>query len=283
MLLYRAPTGLGTPGFTPIVERERGHTERISFGLLLLPPGGQYEDRSRDDEVGLVVLGGRCAMRTREHQWSHVGSRPDVFSGKPFACYVPPDSSFAVEALDEGVEIAVCRARGNGESRKRSRMVIPEEVQVRSVGAGNWRGDVRHIISDNVETGGLIIGETFIPPGNWSSYPPHKHDVRNPPHEVKMEELCHYRVKPVGGFAIQRVYTRDGDLDEVYALKNGDTVYIPKGYHPVAATPGHSVYYLWVLSGESREMRISDDPDHAWIRHAEAILHEQPAHGRLIG
>jgi 5-deoxy-glucuronate isomerase len=111
----------------------------------------------------------------------------------------------------------------------------------------------------------LIIGETFNPPGNWSSSPPHKHDRDDPPREEKFEEVYFYRLDPPQGFALQRVYSADGDLDVCYAVKHNDAVVLPRGYHPVVAAPGYRLYYLWVLAGQSRNPVWSEDPAHSWI------------------
>jgi 5-deoxy-glucuronate isomerase len=107
------------------------------------------------------------------------------------------------------------------------------------------------------------VGETYNPPGLWSSYPPHKHDEHRPPEESKLEEVYHFRVKPSRGFGIQRVYGQG--LDETYAVQDRDTVVITRGFHPVASAPGYSLYYLWVLAGDERLMCPREDPEHAWI------------------
>jgi 5-deoxy-glucuronate isomerase len=120
----------------------------------------------------------------------------------------------------------------------------------------------------------LIVGETINPPGNWSSSPPHKHDVDDLPMESKLEEVYFYKLKPQQGFGLQRIYSDDGDLDEAYVIRDGDTVAFPRGYHPVVAAPGYQLYYLWVLAGEKRIMCPNDDPDHAWVKDTEPIISE---------
>ena len=109
----------------------------------------------------------------------------------------------------------------------------------------------------------LLAGETYNPSGLWSSYPPHKHDTQRAPEESKLEEVYHFRVKPAGGFGIQRVYG-DG-FDDAYAVQNRDTVAIARGYHPVAAAPGYELYYLWILAGEERVLHWWEDPSHSWV------------------
>ena len=112
-----------------------------------------------------------------------------------------------------------------------------------------------------------MVGETLNPPGGWSSYPPHKHDVDDPPREAIYEEVYFFRIQPEGGFGIQRVYERREGADalnEVLVVEDGDTVIIPRGYHPVVAAPGYQLSYVWALRGEGRRYGAwSDDPAHA--------------------
>jgi 5-deoxy-glucuronate isomerase len=122
-------------------------------------------------------------------------------------------------------------------------------------------------VPDSVPAQRLLIGETYNPPGLWSSYPPHKHDVQQPPQETKLEEVYHFRLNPPQGFGLQRVYG-DG-FDECYTAQDRDTVVITKGYHPVVGAPGYQLYYLWILAGEERTMHPRDDDAHAWAKEAK--------------
>jgi len=112
----------------------------------------------------------------------------------------------------------------------------------------------------------LLVCEVYTPGGNWSSFPPHKHDVHNPPGEVDLEEIYYYRVSRPEGYAIQRVYTQDRSLDETVTVHDGELVLVPCGYHPVVAAHGYDVYYLNALAGSAHSMAASDDPDFAWVR-----------------
>jgi 5-deoxy-glucuronate isomerase len=111
-----------------------------------------------------------------------------------------------------------------------------------------------------------LIVEVYTPAGNWSSYPPHKHDVHNPPHEVDLEEIYYYRVRRPEGYAIQKVYTPNRRIDATLTVRDGELVRVPEGYHPVVAAHGYDVYYLNALAGSARSMAASDDPDYAWVR-----------------
>ena len=119
-----------------------------------------------------------------------------------------------------------------------------------------------------MEAGRLIAFEVFTPGGNWSSYPPHKHDTEDPPTEALLEELYLYRFARPGAFGLQRVYTPDRSLDESYAVGDLDVVLVPRGYHPFGAPVGYDGYYLNVMAGPGpvRAWLICDDPAHAWVR-----------------
>jgi 5-deoxy-glucuronate isomerase len=126
------------------------------------------------------------------------------------------------------------------------------------------------VVGENVpQAQRLVVGETFNPPGNWSSYPPHKHEVDAYPEEVRMEEIYYYRLNPPQGFGLQRIYTDDRSLDLACAVEDGDTVLLPRGYHPVVAAPGYQLYYLWMLAGHTdRRMKPRDDAEHTWVKAA---------------
>ena len=108
----------------------------------------------------------------------------------------------------------------------------------------------------------LMVGETFNPPGNWSSYPPHKHDGRDG--EPVLEEVYYYRVSPPHGFGQQMLYAADGEC-HTHTVKDGDAVLLPYGYHPVSAPPGYRLYYLWAMAGAERRLALHEDPAHRWI------------------
>jgi 5-deoxy-glucuronate isomerase len=123
---------------------------------------------------------------------------------------------------------------------------------------------VRTILGPGDSAGRILLGETINPPGNWSSYPPHKHDTHEPPHEVRLEEVYLFKIDPPGGFGVQIRY--DGAGEECFTVRDGDVAAIPSGYHPVVAAPGYSLYYLWVMAGEGRQMIPRLDPAHAWVQ-----------------
>jgi 5-deoxy-glucuronate isomerase len=196
-----------------------------------------------------------------------MGGRRDVFSGMPHALYAPVQTErVEIEAADDDCEVAVCGARATRPFP--ARLIEPSEVDVEIRGGGNATRQINHIIKPEFPADRILIVEVYTPSGNWSSYPPHKHDVHNPPGEVDLDEIYYYRISRPEGYAIQRVYTRDGRRDETITVRDNEVVLIPDGYHPVVAAHGYDCYYLNVLAGSARSMAASDDPDYAWVRGA---------------
>jgi 5-deoxy-glucuronate isomerase len=259
------------PGYQSIVDDPK-LASLIKFGLLNLVAGESHQEKGGEEEVCIVILGGECTVDAGEKSWQDVGGRRDVFDGMPHSVYVPRDTPFTVKAEGD-CSAAICRAPAR--TKKTPELIPPGDVKCRSVGKRNWERRVCDIMgNDSAVPDTLIVGETFNPPGNWSSAPPHKHDVADLPRQSKLEEVYYFKLKPRQGFGFQRVYTADGEIDEAYVLGDGDVIAIPRGYHPVVAAPGYQLYYLWVLAGEERMMRPLDDPDHAWLKDCEPIISE---------
>lgn len=248
-------------------RRMLGTSNPLSEGLELeiwsLSPGGSRKAVFEASESLLVVLGGTCDLAVHGGpRWESLGGRRDVFSGAATAIYLPAGLRVEVTAKN-GAEIAVVRAPA--EPGGEAYTIGPEEVSRETRGDGSWQREVHTILDASRPAQRLLVGETFNPPGAWSSYPPHKHDQHRPPEESRLQEIYHYRFQPEQGFGIQRVYSRERDVDELLLVEHCDTVLIPFGYHPVVAAPGYRLYYLWALAGEGREMRLQEDPEHAWV------------------
>lgn len=186
-----------------------------------------------------------------------------VFDSPPAGAYVPPAQELALTARVDAT-LAVASAPLDGRPAGRARLIRPDERHVRRAGSGNWSRTIRTLLGPDDDAGRLIVGETINPPGNWSSYPPHKHDRQAPPEEVALEEVYFYRFEPEGGFGVQLIYDDAGERAQV--VRDGDAVVIPSGYHPVVAAPGYVLYYLWVMAGEGRELAPYLDPRHAWVQ-----------------
>ena len=230
----------------------------VGFEVYRLPAGARLERTSTDLETCLVVLSGRAHLRAGDRQWPDQGSRETVFDGPPTALYLPPGDRWSVEAADEA-EIAVCTAPAT--TGAEPRLIAPDDVPHESRGAAGEAREIDHILMEEAEAEALLVTEVVTPAGHWSSYPPHKHDVDDPPRETYLEETYYHRLRPAGGFAFQRVYTDDRTLDETMAPGDGDVVLVPRGYHPVAAGARHDSYYLNVMAGPTRAWRVTVDPD----------------------
>ncbi len=236
---------------------------RIDFSVLNLSSGQTFSERLDKRELGLVILGGKCNVQAGDKTFTEIGERENVFAGKAYAVYVPGQTEWRVEAVTK-CQVALCYA--DWEKGGEVRLITPEENVENIRGRDNWTRRVVDIIDERTDANHLIVGETYNPPGNWSSYPPHKHEVDNPPVESFQEEVYYFKLNPPQGFGFIRQYTDDRELDVVHTVEDGDTVLIPKGYHPVVAAPGYELYYLWILSGNTRKLMPHDDPAHTWVK-----------------
>jgi 5-deoxy-glucuronate isomerase len=247
------------------VTQERAGWQTISLRLVRLAKGRTHVVSQPDEELALVMLGGQAAVRTGTQSWKSLGGRAGVFVGMPQTLYLPVGiPRVEIEAQSDSCEVGVCGARA---SRQFPAAVIdPSAVEVEIRGGGNATRQINHIIKPDFQADRLLVVEVYTPSGNWSSYPPHKHDVHSPPGEVDLDEIYFYKISQPEGFAIQRVYTKDGRRNETLTVRDNEVVLIPEGYHPVVAAHGYDCYYLNVLAGSARSMAASDDPDYAWVR-----------------
>jgi 5-deoxy-glucuronate isomerase len=213
-------------------------------------------------ELCIVVLSGKARVTSESFDSGTIGERANVFEGLPWSVYAPARSDCAIEAASD-CEIAICSAPGTG--RLPARVIAPQEVETLTRGKGANTRHVRNILSETASAESLLVVEVITPAGNWSSYPPHKHDRDAIPQESYLEETYYHRLSPPQGFALQRVYTDDRSLDETLAVGDRDVVLVPRGYHPVGAPYGYDLYYLNVMAGPKRTWRFHNDPDHAWM------------------
>jgi 5-deoxy-glucuronate isomerase len=220
--------------------------------------------RAADDhERVVVVLEGGASIRAGRERYSSLGSRDGVFDGPPPpVLLIEPGQAIEVEA-DAAATIIVADAPG-AEVRV-TRLIEPGDIHVETRGSGITERRIHHLLPPSAEAGRLILFEVFTPGGNWSSYPPHKHDTEDPPREAYLEELYYYRFKRPEGWGFARVYTPDRALDESFAPTDGDVILIPRGYHPFGAPAGYDAYYLNVMAGPNRAWHFRIDPAHAWL------------------
>ncbi len=263
-LLHRAPTVPGPDG--EVCGIERGATERwdyLSFHAYRLQPGNTIRCAADDRERLVLPLEGRARVAAGGRDLGSLGSRASVFEGPPApVVLVEPGVDVRVDAETASL-VAIAAAPGG--AIRRTVAIDPRDVAIEERGEGNTARRVHHLLPPATEAGRLIAFEVFTPGGNWSSYPPHKHDTDDPPNESRLEELYYYRFARPEGFALARVYTADGRLDESMAPRDGDVVLVPEGYHPVGVPAGYDCWYLNVMAGPTREWRFTLDPDHAWL------------------
>ena len=235
----------------------------VGFALHKLASGETLDDFSGRDELCLVFVSGKARVSVDGVDFGELGERMSPFDGAPWAIYVPKGSEYEVVATTE-LELAICSAPGGGAYQP---LVIPPGKHPRiSRGKG---ANVRHVYNIMPEDDGaahsLLVVEVITPQGNTSSYPPHKHDQDNLPHESQLEETYFHRLNPPQGFALQRVYTDDRSLDEALVIEDGDVTLVPRGYHPVATTAGYDLYYLNVMAGPKRVWKFHNAPEHEWL------------------
>ncbi len=258
------------PGYgkQSVITSGEGNLKKSVFDLLKLKAGDIYSGNTGSFESAFVILSGTCSITGSGFKFEKIGTRKDVFSGKPAAVFLPCQTLYDVNALTE-VEIGICSAESDLKSEPV--LVSPEKVTELNLGVLNWSRKAYFIIDQSIKSQNLFVGETLLGPGKWA-FPPHRHDNDNYPEEIDMEEIYHFRVNPQSGFGIQISYTDDKSRDDAYLIRNGDTVILPDGYHPVAASPVDSLYLLWFMAGEKRYFLSRPDDNYNWVNRCENFL-----------
>ena len=252
----------GAPDITP----ETAGWGYSGLRVLELAPGTDQTFGSGEDELIVLPLSGSCVVEADGETFVLEG-RDDVFSAVTDFVYVPRDAHVDV-ASERGGRFALPSSRAG--RRLEARHVAAADVPVELRGAGRASRQVNNFCApDAFEADRLIAVEVLTPGGNWSSYPPHKHDEDRPGEETVLEEIYYFEVAD-GGFGYQRVYTSGPgrEIDITAEVRSGDVIVMPHGYHgPSMAAPGYDLYYLNVMAGPGeRAWRFTDDPEHAWIR-----------------
>jgi 5-deoxy-glucuronate isomerase len=271
--LHRPAAAVASDGWSCAVGPEDAGWSYSGLRVLDLPAGGSRTFDTGADEVLVLPLGGSCAVDC-DGASAELAGRPDVWSGPTDFGYLPVGSRATVSSVDGGrFALPAARAR----RRLPFRTVAAKEVPVELRGAGSCSRQVNNFCTpDAFAADRLIACEVLTPAGNWSSYPPHKHDEDRPGESV-LEEIYYFEVGG-GGPAYQRVY---GAAEVLAEVRTGDVVLIPRGWHgPSMAAPGYDLYYLNVMAGPGAERAwlICDDPAHSWVRGTWA---DQPVDPRL--
>jgi 5-deoxy-glucuronate isomerase len=245
-----------------VTPRDAGW-QLIGFAVRRLARGDVWRAVTDGEERCVALLSGTCSVRWDDGAWTTLGPRVSVFDHYPSAMYVPAGHTLEVRA-EEFTEVADCRAPSD--KALEPRIVRPEDCGFEIRGGGNATRQIVDILPPEFPADRLLICEVFTPGGNWSSYPPHKHDVDAPPLEVALEETYYYRMRDPRGYGFQRLYTADRTIDQTVMVQDGDLVFVRNGYHPFVTAFGFDAYYLNVLAGTRRSMAASDDPAYAEFR-----------------
>ena len=243
----------------------------LDFNLLVLGDGEIYRGATGDRELCAVLLGGKGTVAVNGQEFKNVGGRPNVFSGKPHSVYIPCQSNYTIAAHGR-LEVGLCSAPSDLATAPY--VIPPERITTGVWGAANFARNYYQILTlagqPDLPAKRLIVGETFTPSGNWSTFPPHRHEKDDLPREAYHEEMYFFKVSPSDGFGITRYY--NDDLDTAYIVHDNTILMAPKGYHTVASAPGYMTYYLWFLAGNQRVQATVDDPALGWVARTVPML-----------
>lgn len=268
-LLFRAKVPAGAPGVVNRVTAADAGWSHLSAEIRRLAPGASFEWNAAENEAVFVVLGGQVDVNSNHGEWKAVGERASVYEGMPSAVFLPASSKAVFTAGANGAEVAFAWAKA--EAPHPARVIRPADVKIEIRGGHSNSRQINQIVPPGFPASRIVCVEVFTPSGNWSSYPPHKHDthVANTDGslvEGDLEEFYCYKFRQPGAFALQRIYTADGSTDATLAPRDGDIVLVPFGYHPVSAPYGYDCYYLNFLAGSAQTLAATDDPEHAWVK-----------------
>ncbi|MEE8117396.1 MAG: 5-deoxy-glucuronate isomerase, partial [Gemmatimonadales bacterium] len=258
------------------VTPERAGWEYISFQARRLAAGESWSFATGENELALVNLSGRYAVRSDRGDWSGIGGRTDVFQSAAHTLYLPRRTDFTVTAEESG-EFAVAWVPTDRDDEPW--LISPEDVTCSIRGGDNVSRQINDLLPPGSPVRRLVLVEVYTPGGNWSSYPPHKHDVHTVDElgdlvEADLEEVYFYKFDRPDGYAYQRVYTDERSplhkagkpIDALVLARDNCAVLVPEGYHPVTSGPGYTTYYLNVLAGSAQSLANQDDPAHTWVK-----------------
>ncbi len=252
--------------------------------VVLLAPGVERSIDLGDSEAVVLPLSAVDVDVTVDDQHFHLDGRVSVFDRVTDFAYAPKGATVVLCAPGGG-EVAIATARCD--RRLTARYGSADDVAVELRGAGPATRQLNNFLSPEAwpHADKLMCVEVITPDGNWSSYPPHRHDD-SPECPVNNEEIYYFRIGVAGtsqysadGFGMHRTYTPDGSIDVNVVIRDGDVFCVPRGYHgPCIAAPGYPMYYLNVLAGPGgdRSMAFCDDPTHHWVRDTWAEMAADP-------
>lgn len=230
----------------------------VSTSVVALAPGDRHVGDTGPNEVAVVPLSGSARFEFAGE--SHTVTRRDVFTDLPHVAYLPPRTSFTITAVD-AFEFSTGGAPAEG--LLPARLITPDELPTALRGGANVSRGVTGTLDLTLPAERLLAFEIVTPSGNWSSWPPHRHDGTNG--SSYQEETYYFRMEPRDGFAYQRIYSPETGLDLSIAARDGDLILVHEGYHTVASAPGTNTYYLNFMAGDVRPVTQFIDPAYAWV------------------
>ena len=277
-LLVRPTHDPADPDLILSVTPESAGWETISFQARRLATGRSWSFASGENELAVVNLTGRYGVHSNRGEWRGVGGRADVFAGAAHMLYLPRRTEFTITA-EEGGEFAVTWAPTDEDHAPF--LTTPAQVPISVRGGDNVSRQINDLLPPGSPVHRLVLVEVYTPSGNWSSYPPHKHDVHivgadGKLIEARLEEVYFYKIDRPEGYAYQRVYTDEHSplhqagypIDAIVRAENNCAVLIPEGYHPVVSAPGYTTYYFNVLAGSAQSLANQDDPRYSWVKNS---------------
>jgi 5-deoxy-glucuronate isomerase len=270
------PDPAADPDVIVEVMPESAGWDTIHFQVRRLVAGQSWSFHTGDHELVLVALGGTLNVVSDHGQWTGLGKRAHVFAGLPTALYLSRHTALTITAVTD-CEFAVAWTATDTDFAPR--LITPADVDIEIRGGDHATRQINRMLPPGFPCQRLVVVEVYTPGGNWSSYPPHKHDVHTVAADgtllqADLDEIYYYKIDRPEGYALQRIYT-DADsplhkagypIDVVVMARNNDVVLIPEGYHPVSSPVGYTTYYLNVLAGSAQSLAAQDDPDYAWIK-----------------
>ncbi|MFD1901629.1 5-deoxy-glucuronate isomerase [Enterococcus termitis] len=246
------------------IDSQNTSLHYIELKVMKLSAESSYQESLGEKEVCVVALTGKITVTDGEKQFSDLGTRKSVFEKIPTdSVYISIKQTFKISAVTEAV-VVLCYAPSD--KKKTTTLIKASDNTIEHRGVQQNKRLVHNILPDTCSIADrLLVVEVFTDGGNWSSYPPHKHDQDDLPRESLLEETYYHEMNPRQGFVFQRVYTDDRLLDETMTVENGDVVVVPKGYHPVGVPDGYDSYYLNVMAGPLRKWQFHNDPAHEWL------------------
>jgi 5-deoxy-glucuronate isomerase len=247
----------------------------VSFQARRLSTGNRWSFNSSENELAIIVLSGAISVNSNRGSWEGI-ERENVWTSAAAALYLPRRTEFIITA-ERDSEFAVTWVPTDEDHEPW--LIQPQDVSISIRGGDNVSRQINDLLPPGSPVHRLILVEVYTPSGNWSSYPPHKHDVHIEDEggnlvQADLEEVYFYKIDKPEGCAYQHVYTDENSplqqagyrIDALVRAENNCAVLIPEGYHPVVSAPGYTTYYLNVLAGSAQSLANQDDPRHSWVK-----------------